>query len=137
MPPAAGSGDLNTFQLAACCFRSGFSLFCRASFNFATTSFKVRGLVGLYEALENHAGFVRTRNTRVVGAAWACRADTVLAESAPATSALRRPSRPGPGHAGVAGDRNIAASFGESGCYFSALSDEAPTALSNDRCLTS
>ena len=32
------SGDLKTFQPAACCLRSGFELFCIASFSLAMTA---------------------------------------------------------------------------------------------------
>ena len=43
----AGSGDLKIFQPAACCLRSGFSLFASASFSLPMTISKSAVLSGL------------------------------------------------------------------------------------------
>src|SRR5439155_20538137 len=67
--PAAGSGDLKTFQLAACCLRSGFGLFCSASFSLAMTASKSAVLSGLMKLSTRPASDAKTR---VWGAVWAC-----------------------------------------------------------------
>src|SRR5215471_5334663 len=65
LPPAAGSGDLNTFQPAACCFRSGFSLLASASFSLPITISKSAVLSALmkFRIMPPSPG-----NVRVVGA---------------------------------------------------------------------
>src|SRR3954454_19838819 len=76
LPPAAGSGDLNTFQLAACCLRSGFSLFPSASFSLPTTDSKSAVLSGLMKFSTIPAS---DANVRAVGAAWAAWAGAPVA----------------------------------------------------------
>src|SRR5215813_7303963 len=88
LPPAAGSGDLNTCQLFACSLRSGFSLFASASFNLATTASKSAVLSALmkFNTMPASLPKVRAVGAACAACAGAACANTGAADSVPTTS---------------------------------------------------